>query len=142
MIKNGFEEFTARKGPSGSRRPRVGIQRSGKISLNRVAFEHLGEPSFVVLMFDRERQAIGLRAAKEDVPYAYSVNRQDPYDSYRISARAFLNHYGITYRDESLTFYPKMEGEILVINIEKEEDTNGEKTAAPTTEKVGVLDWS
>ena len=42
-------------------------------SLSRAAMDLLGQPKFVHLLYDRERRVLGIRAAHEKDPTAYSV---------------------------------------------------------------------
>lgn len=116
----GFQEFKGRSLPVNRSVPRFAIQRSGLISLNGAAFKLLGEPEFVVFLYDAERKAIGLKPASQGIAYAYPVRRHGVYHSYRVSARAFLRHFGIKYGSEVLSFHPYMEGDVLVVKLDED----------------------
>lgn len=113
-----FEEFTQRNTPASSKLPRVSLHRKGNFSLSQAAYETLGSPESVVLLYDREKRAIGFRAAKNGERHAYSVRRQKNSKSYLVGAIAFCQHYGI---DASTTriFDPQTVNNILVIELDK-----------------------
>ena len=78
--------------------PRTGapfatIQKRGIISLNEPACTALGNPPFVVLMYDVEQNLIGIRPAlEEDAEYAYTLREGK---TRVVSAQAFAKHYGL-----------------------------------------------
>ncbi len=121
-----FELFTERSFSVDKKKPRLAIQKGGAISLNRAAFEQLGEPGFVVLLYNRERRAIALRRSTSDVPYRYPVRKQKESPSYLVSGKAFLSHSGIRYGHRVIRLYPTMEQGMLVAELpdEEEEVTN------------------
>jgi len=88
------EEFTGKKTRSPSA-PLVSIQKRGVFSLNRAAYEILGEPTHVKLLFDRNKQVIGIRAADPEELGAYTVRKQKRAANYLFTGIAFANTYGI-----------------------------------------------
>jgi hypothetical protein len=112
-MKRKFEEFTGRFVPA--RGPRVGLQSRGGFSLNKAAYELLDKPTHVVLLYDRETNAVGMRPAAEDVPHAYPVRKQKGADSYIITGKSFCDHYSIPYGQSTQHFTPTLEDGTLVI---------------------------
>jgi hypothetical protein len=74
---------------------RVTITRQGYISLNQAAYDLLGRPPAVVLLYDAGGTAIGLRAASEDTAYSFRVQSWGTGTNYFINAAAFVRYYGI-----------------------------------------------
>src|ERR1700760_3441786 len=90
-----FETFKRNRMPS-TAHPAVTIQKRGALSLNTAAYEALGSPKHVALLYDRENELIGIESASESVPHAYVVrgvgnNRA----THVVSGKAFLSYYGI-----------------------------------------------
>jgi hypothetical protein len=89
-----FEVFTRRATPA-AKGPTVTVQRQGNISLNYAAFEAMGEPDMVELLYDREDDVMGLRTAQDNSPHAYRLRKQSSGSGFVISGRAFTQHYDI-----------------------------------------------
>ncbi|MHB8466743.1 MAG: hypothetical protein ACYDH6_19230 [Acidimicrobiales bacterium] len=94
----GFEVFTRRRYRPDEQEPWVTIQKAGGISFNNAAFEALGEPKAIELLFNRKQRILGVRSVDSSVPHAYKV--QAPGGGKRdkgfiISGRSFMAFYGI-----------------------------------------------
>jgi hypothetical protein len=76
---------------------RVTITRQGYISLNQTAYNLLGGPPAVVLLYDPGGAAIGLRAASESTAYSLRVRPRGQGTHYVINTAAFMRRYGIDY---------------------------------------------
>ena len=74
--------------------PMVTLQRKGPISLNRAAYEALGEPSAIELLFDRQAKIVGLRGASPRKADAYTV-RTVGKGTFLVAGGAFMKYYGI-----------------------------------------------
>lgn len=72
----GFEVFRKTSAPLG-KVPSVTIQKRGLISMNRAAHALIDETEHVELLFDAERQVIGLRPTDASNPDAYPVRSQN-----------------------------------------------------------------
>ena len=115
-----FEVYTKRLVPIGLA-PYVTIQRKGIFSLNAAAFEALGKPKAVELMYDAEEQMVGLRKVDTEVEHAYPVRGLGgkAESTFLISGMAFSKHYGLTV--DTATRYPvKMIDDVLVIDLKVE----------------------
>jgi hypothetical protein len=116
-----FERYDRRSAPIRTS-PSVAIQRRGPMSLNLAAYEILGKPEAVELLFDRERQLIGLRNVSPQEPYAFPVRPQGRKgrrpSNYVISTQAFTKHYGI---DTSVArrFPVEMHDDILAVELSR-----------------------
>lgn len=90
-----FEEFTGRYAPV-ILEPVVSMQVRGHLSLNKIAFEQLGSPKKVVVLYDRQKNVLGLRATDKDVLHAYPVRAVAIGGStYVVSSGAAIHYFGI-----------------------------------------------
>ena len=145
----GFEEFDRSAAPAPST-PFVTIQRKGLLSLNRGAYEALGRPAAVTLLYHREQRIVGLRPAEPTNPRAYPLRRQGGKaggsQSYLVAATAFTLHHGI---DTSVArrYGVEIRGTVLLIDLKqdapdvtgpraKERGRRGERRPAPA--EVGL----
>ena len=115
-----WEVFTKKMAPLGAK-PSVTIQRKGILSLNQAAFDAIGSPKAVELLYDREQRIIGVRAATDpDAPHAYTPRgavRKD-YGPYLISGTAFVHYYGIDV-SASRRYLVTVDGGVLCIDLKK-----------------------
>lgn len=112
-----FEEFSRKSAPIGAK-PYVTIQRRGAISLNRTAFDSLGKPQAVKLLYDRKQRVIGLRPTELGIEGAYPVRTQAS-SNWLIAGTAFVAHWGI---DTSVAkrYEAEMTGDVLVIDLKSQ----------------------
>jgi hypothetical protein len=94
----------------------VTIQSRGNLGLNVAAYEALGEPESVALLFNRAKRIIGLRAVDTHAPEAYPVARQGNANSWTVSGRAFLKAYDIPV-GEARRYRAEPAGDILTIDL-------------------------
>ena len=118
-----FEVFDKRSVPT-TDQPWMTIQKGGTLSLNRAAFEALGSPEAVQLLFDREEQIIGFKVADPESPIAYPVRQTSPKkqsknSNWVVAGTAFTKHYGID-ASSARRFRSKMENEILMVDLKQE----------------------
>ncbi len=115
----GFEVFDKRAATS-SKTPMVTIQKGGHFSLNRAAYEAVGTPEAVELLYDREEKLIGFRPASPDLPRAYPVKSLGTNATGRLVAgQAFCKYYDI---DASVArrYTVEMQDGILVLDLKGE----------------------
>lgn len=89
----------------------VSISSRGDLTLSLDAFDSIGYPSSVELLFDKEGRRIGIRPA--DSIHSYKVGAGGK-TIRRIAARAFAEHYGIP---RSCRFKATVEEGVLVIDL-------------------------
>jgi hypothetical protein len=91
----GFEVFD-KKSATSSKTPMVTIQKDGPFSLNKAAYDAMGAPEYVELLYDRAEKLIGFRPASPDSPRAYEVKAQGKNSTGKqIPGRAFANFYDL-----------------------------------------------
>lgn len=113
-----FETFQKNRMPSKGQ-PAVTIQKRGALSLNNAAFEALGSPSFVELLYDREERLIGLRESDEATSHAYAVRGTGINQATRVvSGKAFLAYYDIP-RETARRWIAEERDGMLVIDLKQ-----------------------
>ena len=91
-----FEEFARSSSREGRREtPMFTLQARGLLSFNHAAFQALGRPEAVTLLYDPEEHIVALRLALAANPDAYRVRKQPNAQSYLVGAQAFTAHYAI-----------------------------------------------
>jgi|SRR5260370_38443004 len=94
----------------------VTIQRRGNFSLNRAAFQALGSPQFIELLFNRAKHLIGFRPTDSANGRAIPIRKQGSSDSYMIAGLTFTKEYEI---DTSVArrYTAKMQDHMLVVDL-------------------------
>lgn len=99
----------------------VTIQKGGHFSLNRAAYEILGTPEAVELLYDRENELIGFQPASPKSPRAYPVKTLGTNATGRlIAGRAFCKYYDIDATVARRFEVEMHDGGILVIDLKSE----------------------
>jgi hypothetical protein len=113
-----FETFQKNRMPSKGQ-PAITIQKRGALSLNNAAFEAIGSPSFVELLYDREERLIGMRSSDEGTSHAYAVRGTGINQATRVvSGKAFLAYYDIP-RDVARRWNAEERDGILIIDLKQ-----------------------
>jgi hypothetical protein len=90
-----FSTFDRRSVPV-TAMPLITLQARGNLSLNRKAYQELGEPETVELLYDEGQKIIGLRPVDPSTPHAYPVREMGRRGSnYYVAGKAFCDFYGI-----------------------------------------------
>lgn len=110
-----FELFKNRavrqvKGPAGT------VQARGAFTLNSAALEHLGNPEAVHLYFDNEDKRVGIERAEPGSPYAYTTRPAGKGVSRLISAKSFMDTYGVPY-EKTVPVRVSYEGDMVVLDV-------------------------
>jgi hypothetical protein len=112
-----FETFK-RGGMPSRGEPAVTIQKRGALSLNAAAYETIGSPGYVELLYDREERRIGIRASDLS-PHAYVVRGVGENEAtHVVSGKAFLNYYEIP-RGVARRWIAEEQDGILVIDLKQ-----------------------
>ena len=122
-----FEEFRQKGGRARFGFPAMTLLRSGGLSLNREAYRALGEPSSVVMAYDKDTRRIGVRAGAQGEVFAYPV-RKTSEDSYWIAAHGFVKYHGIVV-SATVRYAATLEGPYWVVGLDTE-PVQREKRAA------------
>ncbi len=135
-----FEVFTRRSSRPSATEAMMTIQKRGTFSLNRAAFEGMGEPEAVELLYDGGERLIGLRPVAASVKHAYPVRKQPNAASYLLAGNAFCAHHGIPVGESRRYNATIVEG-MMVVDL-KQEPQQITSTRKPRTqsqrELVGV----
>ena len=79
-------------------KPRVTLDSRGVLLLNKLAYDALGMPSAVKLLYDEDRRVIGLKPEDIRRANAFPVKLKDKYHNRRISISPFCKHFGLDIR--------------------------------------------
>lgn len=113
-----WERYTAGPPPPKSDRLYVSLNPRGIILLNRRIYDQFGAPEFVVLLFDRQQNMIGLSPSHADVKDAFPVRARDGY--WFIQGGVFCTHYSIRLDKTERFTQPEIDDEgILRLDLTK-----------------------
>ncbi len=118
VLKPEFESFpvTYRKHMQSREGPTISVQRRGAIALNREAFDALGCPESVELLFDPQQRIIGFHKVPSGNSLGTAVTTHASGSTYLVNARAFCVFYGIDLSEARL-FAAEMVGSHLAADI-------------------------
>jgi len=98
-------------------RPFVTLQVKGPIALNRPAYEALGRPPALELLFDPHKQVVGLKGCARDHRNAFPVRAVgNAKSSFMVAGKSFTNYYGIDI-SQSRRYPAFMEDGILCFDL-------------------------
>lgn len=102
MVEYNFTTFD-KQGARLVKVPELTIQAKGSMSMNAAAWNLMGQPVAVALMYDEAAKVIGLRPVPPEDPHAYplrgvggkkGVTPKLP-NSFIVAGQAFVKHFGI-----------------------------------------------
>jgi hypothetical protein len=101
--------------------PTFTIQVRGTLSLNGSAFQALGSPTHVELLYDEDERVIGLRPCESETIRSYPIRPQgtNSQHTYLVAGKAFLQFFGIPF-DTPLRYRPEVVDGILVVDLKSE----------------------
>lgn len=113
-----FETFKRQRAPM-TLEPAITIQKRGTMSLNVPAYQGLGSPEAIELLWDREKRLMAMRKVARETPHAYLVRPLGKSESnWLISGRAFVTYYGIE-ADVARRYMGRMDDDMLVIDLKE-----------------------
>jgi hypothetical protein len=122
----GFETFR-RSAVTSAGTPLVAIHKRKLFALNQPAYELLGKPEAVELLFNPGNRLIGFRPSERSSPDSYAVRHHTKF-SHQVEGRAFFNHYSIPEEVTAQRYEAELTDDgILTIDLNKafDEDGNG-----------------
>ena len=117
MARPNFEKFRRYKVTEGDE-PFVSLHKRGIFAFNRNAYEKLGEPEAVEILYAPNENIIGFQAAKKSSPDAYVV-RHSTKSAFQVEGRAVLKYYEIPKEAAGRRYHAEMVDDILTINLEE-----------------------
>jgi hypothetical protein len=136
QLPEGFEVFDRRAAPA-PKEPFVTIQKGGLISFNRAAYQALGEPEAIELLYNRAERIIGFRKADPKSPRSYPMREQNRGGSHLIAGTAFLRHYEIN-MDVARRYQADTQDNIVLVDLKRggtEATGVRARRTTPTTER-------
>lgn len=114
-----FEEFDRKSSPVVTT-PLITLQKRGNFGVNRAAYEAMGQPEAVKLLYDKDQQVIGIQPTEDPAARnAYTVRKQPNSDSWLFAGVAFAHKYEIPL-GETRRWRAKMHGDILTVDLKQE----------------------
>ena len=93
-----WTEFQGRPNQTDADEVRVTLDSRGVVRLNKRAYEVLGMPAAVKLMYDEDRRVIGLVPHDAKHANAFPVKQKDKWLNRVIHTASFCRHFGIDIR--------------------------------------------
>lgn len=113
----GFIAFTP--GGRSTQRPQVTLRKTGGLSLNTAAYEKLGSPSAIELLYHPQRRIIALRAADPGSANACFLRKQSRSASFLVSIAAFARWAEIPL-ESTQRYTPDVRSSVLLIELNQE----------------------
>jgi hypothetical protein len=111
-----WETFTKR-GSTTATEATLTIHKAGALAMSRPAFDFLGGPEWVELLYDPDEKVMGIRGVPEGTPHAYPVRHTETNaGQWLVSGLAFTKYYGI---DTSVTrrYRAYVDGDVLCVDL-------------------------
>jgi hypothetical protein len=107
------------------KRPYISLQVRGSFQINRAAYELMGKPQAIHLLYDRERSIVGFRPAKEGERASYTVRTPNP-STFSVSGQAFVNHYELELT-QTRRYVAERYGDVVIIDLNKPDAISSRK---------------
>ena len=114
-----FERFTHKGGRAKYGFPVVTLQASGGMAFNDLAYDLLGRPSHIVLLYDRKDSLIGFEPGEAQQSYAFPVRNAGgagDASSWALSTRSFYAYYELE-PEATQRFKATKQDDIVVIDL-------------------------
>lgn len=133
-----FETFTGGNGRQAGAEPFVTLMRRGNLGLNQAAYEAMGKPAAVVLLWDRNARIIGLKPADTSTPHARRLLRPNQAQYYTAAAQAFFRWAEIS--DADMGRYPVsiLQGRILAVDLNEGKTVTQRRAAVDAQPSAGA----
>jgi len=112
-----WETFKRRSAPV-TKQPLVTLQKRGTMSLNGAAYEALGEPAALELLYDDTERLVGFRPVDPSTPHAYAPRRQGRAANYIVSGSAFTKYFDIE-TDVARRYPAQLVDGVLVVDLKQ-----------------------
>ncbi len=99
--------------------PLVSLQRNGVLALNLAAYEALGRPEAIALLFDPDERIIGLQPTTPEDLHAFTVRKNPRAQHYALAMKSFADHYGIALGETRRYRAEPMDG-LLAVRLEQQ----------------------
>jgi len=96
--------------------PHVTLQASGTFSMNAAAYEALGSPDAVDLMYSRSDKVVGFRPSEPGAPHSYPIKPQQNARTFQTGGKAFCTYFGIP-TGQARRFAAKMVEGVLEVDL-------------------------
>jgi hypothetical protein len=114
----GWEAFRGQLPPEPTA-PRVSLRQDRRLSLNQAAYDLLGCPTEVVLLYSAARRAIGIRVTPENIGRRFHVRQEGDAARYVIESAPFIRYYRIDYSQLTVFETVQFEDGMLVLSLDQ-----------------------
>jgi len=128
-INTDWELFDHTGASRSDKRPFISLQIRGSFQINQAAFELMGKPNEVRILYNREKRMVGFQLAKAGERAAYRVRKAQNAFTYSVAAQAFVNHYDIELT-ETRRYLAKKHGDVVAIDLNAPESASSRATKA------------
>ncbi|MGI8854644.1 MAG: hypothetical protein ACR2JW_02745 [Thermomicrobiales bacterium] len=97
-------------------RPFISLQLRGTFQVNRAAYEKLGRPNAVKLLYDRTKRVVGFIATDLGERGAFKVRKSGNAESYQVAAKSLINNFDLDVQ-ETQRYEARMYGDVLGIDL-------------------------
>lgn len=111
-----FTTFDRRSARRALSTPELTIQSKGAISMNAAAYEAMGSPGAVELLFDDAQRVMGLRKVGDSTPHAYPIRPIGKGATYVLSAKAFFAFHDLPL-GEPVRRVVTIEDDVLIVDL-------------------------
>jgi hypothetical protein len=116
--KPAFEKFRRYKVTEGDT-PIVALHLRGIFALNRNAYNALGQPEALEILYAPEEQIIGFQGAPKSSPDAYAV-RHHTKTAHQVEGRAFLKYYNVPKEALGRRYKAELIDDILTVDLKQD----------------------
>src|SRR5215217_7638175 len=116
-MKTDWQECLRPEPDDGQAKLCVSLNARGDIAINAAAWEKLGRPWFVVLLFDPERRMIGVKPAKPGTQNAFPVRHRRGSRARVVRARRLIKQFGIEITQTLRFREPHLAGGIWILDL-------------------------
>lgn len=116
-----MQEFDRRSAPSLGGAPIVSIRKRGTFGLNKAAYEALGRPDMVKILYGTEERVVGFRPTSTASLKGYPVQDYADGKSYDVAGSKFCRFYSIPIDEPSRRYAAVLKGDTLLIFLERDD---------------------
>lgn len=118
--------------------PTVTIRDRGVAVVNATAWELIGKPEHVLLLFDPDQQILGIQGVPPDTPNSFPLtpaSKRDPFTR-NVSVRGLFRHHGVEIEDTRRYRAESWYGNTLLVNLREDPITMRKKDRSTNSQEL------
>jgi len=116
--KPAFQKFRRYKVTEGDV-PIVALHLRGIFALNKNAFDALGEPEALEILYAPEERLIAFKASSKSSPDSYAV-RNTTKTAFQVEGRSFLKYYNIPDEARGRRYRAEVDEDLLIVDLNQD----------------------